>query len=130
MGTFFFLGMNSQSSFLIFGLDKMESLAAVTTPSLGAVTGGSALGGGAGEGESAGAVTFAGSSAEAVDWGVVFALSESDFFVGGLDLDDLGFAGTAGFPSFFAAPLRPACHAGTWEAALLGRSFFASGCLE
>jgi len=129
MGTFFFLGMNNQSSFLNFGLDKMESLAAEITPSLGGVTSDSALGG-AGEGESAGAVTFAGSSAEAVDWGVVFALAESDFFVRGLDLDDLGFAGTAGFPSFFAVPLLPACHAGTWEAALLGRSFFASGCLE
>lgn len=113
----------------------MESLVAVTTRFLdaGSGVGGSAIGA-AGFG-STGAVTFAGDSAVAAglagDAAGAAGLGGGAFFAGELGLAGLGLGGGAGLTSFFfSAPFFAACHAGTWEAALLGCSFFDSGCLE
>ncbi len=47
-----------------------------------------------------------------------------------LGFDRVGLAlGGAGFTSF-DSDFEAVCHAGIWEAALLGCSFLASGCLE
>lgn len=113
----------------------MVSFVAVTTRGPDFWTGFAAErlgGGGGGAGSwagSLGASTGAGGGASGFGgFGSAGGFAGAAFFAGAFEHGDLGLAGAGA--AACAALCCADCQAGMWEAALLARSFFDSGCLE
>ena len=106
----------------------MVSFVAVTTrwPDFRADFAAECLGGG-GAGACAGSLgASVRAGGEGSGFGGAGGFADTAFFAGAFGRLGLAAAGLGGC----SASCRSDCQRGTWEAALLGRSFFDSGCLE